>query len=94
MNWLSQYIMPKSVTWWIGIFLILTGVTLNLFGLFGVETSPILDLLNFVWQNVPNGVTGLPMPTAGNSIPPNAYVVAGLALIGLRKGMSAPPPPQ
>lgn len=87
MNWISQYIMPKSMTWWIGILLIATGVILNVMEIFGIASSPFLDLLNFIWQTVPTDVSGLPAPGVDGGPTPNMYIVGGLALIGVRKAV-------
>lgn len=87
-KWLKQYWMPTSVSFWLGIFLIASGVIINAFSLLGIVNSPIIEVINFIWQSIPVSTTGLTVSGDGGAITPNALVVAGIALISMRKSQS------
>jgi hypothetical protein len=87
MNFLKKYWMPKSLTWWIGMFMIISGVILNIAALFGYSDTAIVVAINFIWQTIPSDLTGI--PTGSTDIPPNLLVAGGMALIGLRRATGA-----
>ena len=84
---LKRYWIPSSMTWWVGVFMIASGVIMNLFALFGIADNSILTVIHFIWQSLPNDFTGLPVGTT--NIPPNVLVASGMALIGLRRATGA-----
>jgi len=84
LTWLKRYWMPTSMTFWVGIFLILSGIIFNLAMVTGNDTGMIILILDIIWNVIPPEISGLPPGTHLN-ISPNVYVVAGLALIGLRR---------
>lgn len=87
MNLLKRYFIPNSLTWWVGVFMIISGVILNLAALFGYSDSSIAVAINFIWQTIPTDFTGIPSGTT--DIPPNLLVAGGMALIGLRRAAGA-----
>ena len=84
---LKRYWMPASMTWWVGIFMIASGVIMNIFALFGIADNTILTMIHFIWQSLPADFTGLPV--GSTQIPPNVLVASGMALIGLRRATGA-----
>lgn len=86
----KRYWMPSSLTWWVGMAMILSGVIMNLFALFGIADNTVLTVIHFIWQSLPPDFTGIPV--GSTDIPPNVLVAAGMALIGLRRATGSKSP--
>lgn len=80
---ITKYYNPTSMTWWISIFALLSGLVLQLSGLVPA-LQPLGAPLQALWHTIPmNGVEA----TAGQTIPPFALISFGLLGIGIRQAI-------